>query len=73
MSNEQQSPKSLLQQIADEAKKAKREQVKKDLKVLYDDYNKAVSVVTGIEQKIVALLQSVGEDENTIRSMLSAE
>jgi hypothetical protein len=76
MSNEAQaqnqaSSKSLLGQIRDEAAKSKREAVKAELKKLYADYNKAAEVVEGIEAKIIELLKSVGEDEKTIRSMLS--
>lgn len=67
------SQKSLLSQVRDEAAKAKREAAKAQLKALYADYNKAVEVVEGIEQKIVELLKSVGEDEAAIKSMLGSE
>jgi hypothetical protein len=65
--------KSLLSQVRDEAAKAKREAAKAKLKQLYADYNKAVEVVEGIEQQIVELLKTVGEDENAIKSMLGSE
>jgi hypothetical protein len=65
--------KSLLSQVRDEAAKAKREAAKAKLKQLYADYNKAVEVVEGIEQQIVDLLKTVGEDENAIKSMLGSE
>lgn len=76
MSNEaqnqtQSSAKSLLAQVRDEASKAKREAAKAKLKALYGDYNKAADVLEGIEQQIVELLKSVGEDESAIRSMLA--
>jgi|688.fasta_scaffold345461_3 hypothetical protein len=76
MSNEtqnqnQNSAKSLLAQVRDEAARAKREAAKAQLKQLYGDYNKAIEVVEGIEAKIVELLKSVGEDEAAIRSLLT--
>lgn len=67
----QNSAKSLLAQVRDEANKAKREAAKAQLKQLYNDYNKSVEVTEGIEAKIVELLKSVGEDESAIRSMLA--
>jgi hypothetical protein len=76
MSNENQNNggnKSLLAQVRDEAAKAKREAAKAKLKTLYADYNKAVDVVTGIEQQIVDLLKDVGENEASIKSMLSSD
>jgi hypothetical protein len=73
MSSENQSPKSLLSQVREEAAKAKREAAKAKLKTLYTDYNKAVDVVTGIEQQIVELLKDVGEDEAAIKAMLGSE
>ena len=76
MSNENQNNggnKSLLAQIRDEAAKAKREAAKAKLKTLYADYNKAVDVVTGIEQQIVELLKEVGEDEAAVKAMLSSD
>lgn len=73
MSNENQSPKSLLSQVREEAAKAKREAAKAKLKTLYADYNKAVDVVTGIEQQIVELLKDVGEDEAAVKAMLGSE
>ena len=73
MSNENQSPKSLLSQVREEAAKAKREAAKAKLKTLYADYNKAVEVVEGIEQQIVDLLKDVGEDEATVKAMLGSE
>lgn len=73
MSNENQSPKSLLSQVREEAAKAKREAAKAKLKTLYADYNKAVEVVEGIEQQIVELLKDVGEDEAAVKAMLGSE
>lgn len=73
MSNENQSPKSLLSQVREEAAKAKREAAKAKLKTLYADYNKAVEVVEGIEQQIVDLLKDVGEDEAAVKAMLGSE
>lgn len=73
MSNENQSPKSLLSQVREEAAKAKREAAKAKLKTLYADYNKAVEVVEGVEQQIVELLKDVGEDEATIKAVLGSE
>ena len=73
MSNENQSPKSLLSQVREEAAKAKREAAKARLKTLYADYNKAIDVVTGIEQQIVDLLKDVGEDEAAVKAMLGSE
>lgn len=75
MSNETQNTgaKSLLSQVRDEAAKAKREAAKAKLKTLYGDYNKAVEVVDGIEQQIVELLKTVGEDEAAIKAMLGSE
>jgi len=67
----QNSAKSLLAQVRDEANKAKREAAKAQLKQLYNDYNKSVEVTEGIEAKIIELLKSVGEDESAIRSMLA--
>lgn len=73
MSNENQTPKSLLSQIRDEAAKAKRDAAKAKLKNLYADYNKAVEVVEGIEQQIIDLLKDVGESEDAVKAMLSSE
>lgn len=73
MSNENQSPKSLLSQVREEAAKAKREAAKAKLKTLYADYNKAVEVVEGIEQQIVDLLKDVGESEDAVKAMLGSE
>lgn len=73
MSNENQSPKSLLSQVREEAAKAKREAAKAKLKTLYADYNKAVEVVEGIEQQIVDLLKDVGENEEAVKAMLGSE
>lgn len=75
MSNETQNngAKSLLAQVRDEAAKAKREAAKAKLKTLYTDYNKAVDVVTGIEQQIVELLKDVGENEAAVKAMLGSE
>jgi hypothetical protein len=73
MSNENQSPKSLLSQVREEAAKAKREATKAKLKTLYADYNKATEVVEGIEQQIVELLKDVGEDEAAVKAMLGSE
>jgi hypothetical protein len=75
MSNENQTTgaKSLLSQVREEANKAKREAAKAKLKTLYGDYNKAVEVVEGIEQQIVELLKTVGEDEAAIKAMLGSE
>lgn len=73
MSNENQSPKSLLSQVREEAAKAKREAAKAKLKTLYADYNKAVDVVTGIEQQIIDLLKDIGEDEAAVKAMLGSE
>lgn len=70
-SQDKNAPKSLLGQIKAEAVKAKKDAAKAKLKKLYEDYNKAVEVVEGIEQQIVDVLKSVGEDENTIRSLLT--
>jgi len=72
-SENQNNTKSLLSQVREEANKAKREAAKAKLKQLYADYNKAVEVVEGIEQQIVDLLTTVGEDEATIKSMLGSE
>ena len=64
------SQKSLLAQVKEDAAKAKRESVKAQLKTLYNDYNASVEVTKGIEQKIVTLLQTVGETEGAIKELL---
>jgi hypothetical protein len=73
MSSETQATKSLLSQVRDEANKAKREAAKAKLKTLYSDYNKAVDVVTGVEQQIVELLREFGENEAAVKSLLASE
>lgn len=65
--------KSLLAQIKAEADKAKRESAKAQLKALYADYNKAAEVLEGIEQKIIEVVKSVGEDEVSVRAFLASE
>lgn len=62
--------KSMLEQIKDEAEKAKRAAAKEKLKKLYTDYNKASEVLEGIEEEIIAVIRSVGEDEATVKSIL---
>ena len=73
MSSENQTTKSLLSQVREEAAKAKREAAKAKLKTLYADYNKAVDVVSGIEQQIVELLKDVGENEAAVKALLGSE
>lgn len=73
MSSENQTPKSLLSQVREEAAKAKREAAKAKLKTLYADYNKAVEVVEGVEQQIIDLLKDVGENEDVVKAMLGSE
>ena len=65
--------KSMLYQIRDEAEKAKRDSAKGKLKKLYSDYNNASEVVSGIENQIVELLQSIGESEQDIRNILDTD
>lgn len=71
--NQQTGGKSLLAQIKAEAAKAKRESAKAQLKTLYADYNKAAEVLEGIEQKIVEVIKSVGEDEAAVKALLASE
>lgn len=67
----QNQPNGLLAQIKADALKAKRESVKTQLKTLYNDYNKAVDVVAGIEKAITDLLATVGENQDNIRTLLA--
>ena len=71
--NQQTGGKSLLAQIKAEADKAKRESAKSQLKSLYADYNKAAEVLEGIEQKIIDVIRSVGEDEAAVKALLASE
>jgi hypothetical protein len=62
--------KSLLSAVTEELKKAERESAKAKLKALFTDRIKAKGVVVNIDEQIVALLTSVGEDEAGVRALL---
>lgn len=62
---------SILSQVKAEVQKAKRESVKANVKKLYSEYLTAQEVVSGIEQKIIAEVESLGETGDVIRNLLS--
>lgn len=73
MSEKVESKSSILQQINNELKETKKKQIKGTVKTLVEELIKARDVVAGIEDKIIAQLMEAGEDEASIREILSGE
>ena len=65
--------KSILAGIQEEMKAAKRKAVKDSVKAKFADLVKARAVVDGIEQAIIAELETVGETAEEIRALLSGD
>lgn len=63
--------KSILEMVKAEADKALRESVKASVRKLYEERQRAVEVINGIEDKIVIELSRLGEDPDAIRAMLA--
>ncbi len=61
----------ILDQIKNEAFKAKKESVKAKLKKLYEDYNNSVEVTEGIKAQIVELVSTVGENAEETLALLN--
>lgn len=62
---------NLIEQVANERKKKKREAVKGRLGKLFDDHVKAREVLDGIQAQIVEEIESCGESAEGIAEILN--
>ena len=64
--------KSILDQVANQLKEQKRKECSAKIKSLLVDLLKAKEVVAGIENQIIEELESVGESEADVKSILAS-
>lgn len=62
--------KSILEIIKDENAKALRESVKASVKKLFADRIKAVEVLKGIDEQIIAEVSKIGENPEDVKAVL---
>ena len=72
MSDQNSQPKgSILSQVQGELKAQRIKAAKGELKALLTEYNAATAVRDAIEAKIIALVESTGEDASGIAELLA--